>query len=209
MKIICIVQARMGSERLPGKVMRPILGKPMIAYTLERLKKSRYIDEVVLATSVKDTENEMVEYLESQNYQVFRGSEDYVLERYVDAVKKFGGDIVIRITGDCPLIDPVMVDQIITYYLANDFDYVGVDTMGGNYIRGFDVEMLRAVGEAVSVPIIASGGAGCREDFLDVFRLDCVDAGLAASIFHSREVDIRALKRWLNENGVPMRLVED
>ena len=141
MKIICIVQARMGSERLPGKVMRPILGKPMIAYTLERLKKSRYIDEVVLATSVKDTENEMVEYLESQNYQVFRGSEDYVLERYVDAVKKFGGDIVIRITGDCPLIDPVMVDQIITYYLANDFDYVGVDTMGGNYIRGFDVEI--------------------------------------------------------------------
>ena len=141
MKILCIVQARMGSERLPGKVMRPILGKPMIAYTLERLKKSRYIDEVVLATSVKDTENEMVEYLDSQNYQVFRGSEDYVLERYVDAVKQFGGDIVMRITGDCPLIDPVMVDQIITYYLANDFDYVGVDTMNGNYIRGFDVEI--------------------------------------------------------------------
>ena len=82
-----------------------------------------------------------------------------------------------------------------------------IDTDGVR--RGFDLEMLRAVGEAVSVPIIASGGAGCREDFLDVFRLDCVDAGLAASIFHSREVDIRALKRWLNENGVPMRLVED
>ena len=74
---------------------------------------------------------------------------------------------------------------------------------------GFDLEMLQAVCESVSVPVIASGGAGRREDFLDVFRLDCVDAGLAASIFHSREVDIRALKRWLNENGVPMRLVED
>ena len=102
---------------------------------------------------------------------------------------------------------------------AIDWVRRGVDSGAGEVVvnsidtdgvrRGFDVEMLRAVGEAVSVPIIASGGAGCREDFLNVFRLDCVDAGLAASIFHSREVDIRALKRWLNENGVPMRLVED
>lgn len=102
---------------------------------------------------------------------------------------------------------------------AIDWVRRGVDSGAGEVVvnsidtdgvrRGFDLEMLRAVGEAVSVPIIASGGAGCREDFLDVFRLDCVDAGLAASIFHSREVDIRALKRWLNENGVPMRLVED
>ena len=102
---------------------------------------------------------------------------------------------------------------------AIDWVRRGVDSGAGEVVvnsidtdgvrRGFDLEMLRAVGEAVSVPIIASGGAGCREDFLNVFRLDCVDAGLAASIFHSREVDIRALKRWLNENGVPMRLVED
>ena len=102
---------------------------------------------------------------------------------------------------------------------AIDWVRRGVDSGAGEVVvnsidtdgvrRGFDLEMLRAVGEAVSVPIIASGGAGRREDFLDVFRLDCVDAGLAASIFHSREVDIRALKRWLNENGVPMRLVED
>ena len=102
---------------------------------------------------------------------------------------------------------------------AIDWVRRGVDSGAGEVVvnsidtdgvrRGFDLEMLRAVGDAVSVPIIASGGAGCREDFLDVFRLGCVDAGLAASIFHSREVDIRALKRWLNENGVPMRLVED
>ena len=102
---------------------------------------------------------------------------------------------------------------------AIDWVRRGVDSGAGEVVvnsidtdgvrRGFDLEMLRAVGEVVSVPIIASGGAGRREDFLDVFRLDCVDAGLAASIFHSREVDIRALKRWLNENGVPMRLVED
>lgn len=79
-----------------------------------------------------------------------------------------------------------------------------IDTDGVR--RGFDLDMLRAVGEVVSLPIVAYGGAGCREDFLTLFSLPCVDAGLAASIFHSREADIRALKRYLAENGVSMRL---
>ena len=78
-----------------------------------------------------------------------------------------------------------------------------IDTDGVR--RGFDLEMLKAVGEVVSLPIVASGGAGCREDFLTLFGLPCVDAGLAASIFHSREADIRALKRYLAENGVCVR----
>ena len=83
-----------------------------------------------------------------------------------------------------------------------------IDTDGVK--KGFDLEMLAAVCDAVNVPVIASGGAGCEQDFVTLFEtLPKVDAGLAASIFHSREVDIRALKRWLNENGVPMRLVED
>ncbi len=82
-----------------------------------------------------------------------------------------------------------------------------IDTDGVR--RGFDLEMLTAVGEAVDVPIIASGGAGRREDFLELFKLKCVDAGLAASIFHSGEVEIAALKRWLADNGVPMRIVKE
>ncbi len=79
-----------------------------------------------------------------------------------------------------------------------------IDTDGVR--RGFDLEMLTAIGDAVSLPLIASGGAGKREDFLTLFALPRVDAGLAASIFHSREVDIKELKRYLQENGVPMRL---
>ena len=82
-----------------------------------------------------------------------------------------------------------------------------IDTDG---VRGgFDLPLLEAVGRAVSIPIIASGGAGKAEDFLDLFQLPCVDAGLAASIFHSREVDIRNLKRYLRQNGVSMRIVEE
>lgn len=141
MKILCVVQARMGSERLPGKVMREVLGKPMISYTLDRIKKSRYIDNIVLATSDKPSDDSMVSYLNQQNCNVFRGSENNVLERYIGAVHQYGGDIIIRVTGDCPLIDPNMLDHVITCYLANNYDYVGVDTANRNYLRGLDVEV--------------------------------------------------------------------
>lgn len=140
MKVLCILQARMGSERLPGKVMKKILGKPMISYTLERLKKSRYIDETVLATSTLDSEQELVDYLEVNGYQYFRGSENNVLKRYMDAANSFGGDIIIRVTGDCPLIDPVVVDEVIAHFLNNNYDYVRLD-VPDTFVRGFDVEV--------------------------------------------------------------------
>ena len=140
MKILCIIQARMGSERLRGKVMREVMGKPMVSYTLDRTLKSRYIDQVVLATSDKDTENPMVEYLTEHGYNVFRGDENNVLSRYVEAEKVYGGDIIMRITGDCPFIDPVVIDEVITYFLAHDFYYVRVD-VPDSFIRGFDVEI--------------------------------------------------------------------
>lgn len=141
MKILCIIQARMGSERLPGKVMRDVLGVPMIKYTLDRAGKSRYIDEVVLATSEKSSEEPLVSYLVENNYKVFRGSENDVLKRYIDAANQYGGDIIVRVTGDCPLIDPVMLDHVITCYLTNNYDYVGIDTLNKKYIRGLDVEV--------------------------------------------------------------------
>lgn len=140
MKILCIIQARMGSERLPGKVMRQVCGRPMISYTLDRAKKSRYIDEIVLATSQKESEQPMVDYLTENGYSVFRGEENNVLKRYVDASEEYGGDVIIRLTGDCPLIDPVILDQVITYFLANPFDYVRLD-VPESFIRGFDVEV--------------------------------------------------------------------
>ena len=150
MKILCIIQARMGSERLKGKVMKTVLGKPMITYTLNRTMKSRYIDQVVLATSDQETENPMVDYLTNEGYHVFRGSENNVLSRYVETKNAFGGDIIIRITGDCPCIDPVVIDQIITYFLAHEFDYVRVD-VPDSFIRGFDVEIF--TGKALNVLI--------------------------------------------------------
>lgn len=140
MKVLCIVQARMGSERLPGKVIKPILNKPMILYTLDRLSKSKHIDEIVLATSIENGEQPLVDITKNAGYKVFRGDENNVLKRYKDVSEEFLGDIIIRVTGDCPLIDSVIVDNAITYFKMNNFDYARLD-VPKSFIRGFDVEV--------------------------------------------------------------------
>lgn len=140
MNVIAIVQARMGSDRLPGKVIKPIIGKPMILHILDRLNKSKYINKIILATSTLNNEAALVKIVSESGYEVFRGEEDNVLKRYIDANRKYKGDIIVRITGDCPLVDPQIVDNVISYYLMYDYDYVRLD-VPDTFIRGFDVEV--------------------------------------------------------------------
>ena len=141
MNIICIVQARMGSERLPGKVLKEIKNKPLIDYTISRLKQSKYINNIILATSDLAKDNQLARYALSNNIDCFRGSEDDVLKRYVNAAELYKGDIILRVTGDCPLIDPVVVDNAITDFLINGYDYLRLD-VPETFVRGFDVEIL-------------------------------------------------------------------
>ena len=143
MKIVAIVQARMGSQRLPGKVIKPIIGKPIVLHVLDRLKKSKYINNIILATSILDKELPLVNIVSDAGYSVFRGEEKNVLKRYIDASNEYGGEIILRITGDCPLIDPQIVDNMITNYLMNDYDYMRLD-VPYTFIRGFDVEIFSA-----------------------------------------------------------------
>lgn len=141
MNVLCIVQARMGSERLPGKVMKELNGKPMISYTLNSLKKSKYIDEIILATSTQEINDPLVDYVEKSGFNVFRSdNEDNVLERYKLASDKYNGDVIIRVTGDCPLINPIIVDHVVTKFLMYDYDYVRLD-VPDTFQRGFDVEV--------------------------------------------------------------------
>lgn len=144
MNIIAIVQARMGSERLPGKVIKPIIGKPMILHVLDRLSKSKYINQIILATSTSERELPLIDIVSGAGYEVFRGEEDNVLKRYRDANKRYGGDIIIRVTGDCPLIDPQIVDNVISYYLMYNYDYVRLD-VPNSFVRGFDIEILSSL----------------------------------------------------------------
>ena len=130
----------MGSSRLPGKVLREVLGFPLILLTLKRLEKSREIDKLILATSDKISDNPLHEIVKGEGFEVFRGDEENVLKRYRDCVLEHGGDIVVKVTGDCPLIDPDIVDNVISHYKMYDYDYVRLD-VPDTFIRGFDVEV--------------------------------------------------------------------
>lgn len=142
MKIIAIVQARMGSTRFPNKVMQLISGKPMIEVLLTRLSQSKYIDQIVLATS-DDTRNDRLEkHIKTIGYDVYRGSENDVLDRYYNAAKKYAPDVVVRITGDCPIIDPNIVDLVIEKFKTKNVDYVS-NTCPPSYPDGLDTEVFR------------------------------------------------------------------
>jgi glutamate-1-semialdehyde 2,1-aminomutase len=140
MKILAIVQARMGSSRLPGKVMKRIEGRPAIKLLLERLKLSKKIDQIVVATTNNDVDIPLKEYLISQGFLCETGSENNVLERFVSVSRKYEASVVVRITGDCPLIDPSLVDDAIEYFLKENLDYV-TNSNPPSYPDGLDIEV--------------------------------------------------------------------
>ncbi len=140
MIVVAIVQARMGSTRFPGKVMRPICGFPMIGLQLERLSQSRKISRILVATSIDPANDPLTDYVEKLGYSVYRGSENDVLDRYYQAAKVAGADTVARITADCPLIDPGLVDEVIERFLKTGVDYA-TNTMPPTYPDGLDTEV--------------------------------------------------------------------
>ena len=111
LKTVAIVQARMGSTRLPNKVMSLVNGVPMIELLLARLTKAKKIDRIVLATSDDPKNQPLTEHVKALGYGTFEGSENDVLDRFVQAARKYDADLVVRITGDCPLVDPEIVEM--------------------------------------------------------------------------------------------------
>jgi len=140
LKTVAIVQARMGSTRFPNKVMRPICGTPLIGLLLERLSKASRLDQIVLATSVDACNDSLTSYVESMGYPVFRGSENDVLDRYYQAAKAFSADVVVRVTGDCPLIDPSIVDGVIDLFDESSANYAA-NVSPPTFPDGLDTEV--------------------------------------------------------------------
>lgn len=135
---VAIVQARMGSTRLPAKILKPLAGKPALWHVVDRLRQARRIDEVVVATTVKPADDVVEAFCSEHAIPCFRGSEEDVLDRYYQAAKSFGADPVIRITADCPVIDPVIVDEVIDGFFAGGYD---VYSLGGQFPDGLDCAM--------------------------------------------------------------------
>lgn len=143
MKVVAIVQARMGSTRLPNKVMKKINGVPMIELLLARLAKATEVDEIVVATSTDSRNMPLIKHVRSLGYCCEVGSEDDVLARYVHAAEQHKAEVVVRITGDCPLIDPVLVDEVIHHFKLSKVDYCS-NTFPPTYPDGLDIEVFLA-----------------------------------------------------------------
>jgi len=141
MRVVALIQARMGSTRLPGKVLLPILGVPMIEILLARLSHSKEIDEIIVASSIDPQNNKLQSVVENLGYKCTRGSEKNVLGRFYESAKANRADVVVRITGDCPLVDPELVDQCIQGFKDAEVDYFSnVDPV--TYPDGLDIEVM-------------------------------------------------------------------
>lgn len=137
-KLVAIIQARMGSTRLPEKVLKPILDRPVLWHIVNRLRSVKKIDEIIVATSVQPNDDRIEEFCASENIKCFRGSEDDVLDRFYKAASFFNATTLIRITGDCPLIDPDLISQLIDYFSDNNFDFCGIAAGAGVAKNGFE-----------------------------------------------------------------------
>lgn len=142
MKTAIIVQARMTSTRLPGKVLKEILGKSLLEYHIERLRRVELADDIVIATTTNDTDLPIVNLCKYLGVTFTRGSEHDVLARYYEAATLHHADVIVRVTSDCPLIDPTVIDKAIRFYRdrSNDYDYVS-NALIQSYPYGLAVEV--------------------------------------------------------------------
>ena len=144
MKILTILQARMTSTRLPGKVLRPLQGAPMLERQIERLRRSQRLGQLIIATSADPSDDPIEACGAALNCPVYRGALADVLQRYCGAIEAFGPvDHVVRVTGDCPLTDWTILDQVIALHLDTDADYTS-NTVDRTYAKGLDVEVFKA-----------------------------------------------------------------
>jgi len=140
LKVVVIIQARTGSTRLPGKVLKKIKDKMILDYVIDRLRLCKNIDDIVLATTTNKQDNVLEEYAKNKDIKYYRGSEEDVLNRYYEAAKKYDADIIVRITSDCPLIDFEIVDRVIKKHIDSKADYTS-NVIKRTFPRGFDTEV--------------------------------------------------------------------
>lgn len=143
MNVCCIIQARMNSTRLPGKIMLPLpmeAGKPVLEHVISRVKESKRITNIVVATTINAEDDSVVDIAEKVNTEVYRGSEKNVLERFYFAVKEEQPDYIVRITSDCPCIDPNILDELIEFHLVNGYDYSS-NAINRTFPHGLDAEI--------------------------------------------------------------------
>lgn len=182
--ITAIVQARMGSTRLPGKVLMPILGQPMLALQLQRVSAAKLVDRVVIATSGHPSDLAIQQFAQIKGIPCIRGAVDDVLDRYHQAAKRNNAEHIVRLTGDCPLIDPDVIDTVIRVHIKERNDYTS-NVHPPTFPDGMDVEVMSfaALNEAWSYADKPSE----REHVTSYFRRD-LDHVQMGNVLHDQDL---------------------
>ena len=139
-KISAIIQARLGSTRLPGKTLMEIEGESLLGHLVSRIKVSDHVSDIIIATTEKDRDDKIVEFAKARNIKYIRGSEENVLDRFYKAATQFNVENIVRVTPDCPMLDPTVMDSVISKFRENDFDYVS-NTLPPTFPDGLDTEV--------------------------------------------------------------------
>ena len=141
-RVVAVVQARTGSTRLPGKVLLPLLGQPILTMVMRRTARAGSLDDVVVATTDTRADDPIVRLAQDEGWPVERGSETDLLDRYRQAAKAHDADVVVRITSDCPVIDPTLIDETVAAFSEASADYASNTLEPRTYPRGLDVEAI-------------------------------------------------------------------
>lgn len=142
MKVVGIVQARMASSRMPGKVLLPVLDKPLIIHEMDRIRRSKLLNELWLATSEDNSDDPLAEAVAQRGYRIYRGSQSDVLDRFYTLARQAKAELIVRLTGDCPLHDPYIVDYVIdSFFKAKPMSHYASNVWPPTFPDGLDVEV--------------------------------------------------------------------
>lgn len=213
MQTVAIIQARMGSTRLPGKVLRDIGEKPMLEHVLERARATRELDKIVVATTENEEDDEIVRVVQRMGVTFFRGSEQDVLDRYYQAAKVHDANPVVRLTADCPLLDPDEVDRVVKSFVASpDLDYLGT---GETYPEGYGTEVFtyEALQRAWEEASLSSEREHVTsyiwdgDDSFAVGRIELPQDLTAIRVTVDRPVDVEVVTKIVNDISTPGDLI--
>lgn len=202
-RTIAVVQARMSSRRLPGKVLQPLQGAPMIVRQLERVRRAQRLDEVVVATSTDVSDDVIADVVGTLGIRSLRGPLDDVLARYVRAIDEAHADVVVRLTADCPLISPSVIDQVVDAFHSSEWDYLS-NTLQPTYPDGMDVEVTTA--QALRQVAAESTDAAEREHVtLGIYRRS---EQFSLGNYVDPDGNDRSNLRWTVDNAGDMEFVQ-
>lgn len=204
MKIGAIVQARMGSTRLSGKVMKNLEGKTVLEHVIDRVRQSKLIDEIIIATTTHNRDDVIEAEALRCGVKAFRGSEDDVLSRYYYAAKENSLDVVIRITSDCPLIDSKVLDEVIKFYVDNNYDIVsnaGSDLSKRTYPRGLDIEVF-------SFKVLEKSFANAKETYQKEHVTPYIYENSICVYYYKNDIDY-SKHRWTLDTDEDFKLISE